>query len=410
MRRLLVFLPTLLACSSSTPPNSTPTDGGTTQADASSSANKISVSMELSVPPGEELHQCQLVRVPTDVDIDVVALSHEYSTGSHHFLAFTTDLSSIPPELSGQYDCVRGNEPIMQHARGIMYGAQSPKGEFPFPAGVGYRVKAGQILMLQAHYLNPSSAAIDAKASMSFTKASSPDQVNTQAGFLIHYDPFIYLPAQGKATSSVRCKVPEAVTLITAFTHYHQRGTGMRVYIDPSRASPSAAPFFETNDWEHPANFVGPKEVAAGSEFRVQCDYTNTDGKEVFQGPNAATSEMCVFAALYYPSRNHDFDSCTSLSVVGSGTETCQTLSTCVQACPAADAPAFTNGGVDVGPCWERCVAKGCDGATDALLPLVTCVSRQCETQCGGGGTGCTACALEKCGPEASACTAQACK
>jgi len=33
----------------------------------------------------------------------------------------------------------------------------------------------------------------------------------------------------------------------------------------------------------------------------VQCEYANPDVTEVFQGPNAATSEMCVFAAIYYP-------------------------------------------------------------------------------------------------------------
>jgi hypothetical protein len=97
--------------------------------------------MHLTVPPGSELHQCQLVALPSATDIEAIELSHQYTTGSHHFLLFGTDLASIPADLTGQYDCTRGDEPVMQHAAGILYGGQSPKGQVTFPAGVGLKVK-----------------------------------------------------------------------------------------------------------------------------------------------------------------------------------------------------------------------------------------------------------------------------
>jgi hypothetical protein len=193
------------------------------------------------------------------------------------------------------------------------------------------------------------------------------------------------------------------------FTHYHQRGKSMKVWNDPDATALAPAPFHETNDWEHPADFTGPKTLAKGSFVRFQCDYVNADPNEVFQGPNAATSEMCVYAGLYYPKLGGDFPFCQDLSVRGTGTDACLTQATCLQACPVEDIPQFTPGGVIVGPCWERCVAKGCKGATDTVLPLSQCVDKNCHADCAAGETQCTDCATSKCAAEFGACVSHAC-
>src|SRR5262249_51544791 len=133
----------------------------------------------------------------------------------------------------------------------------------------------------------------------------------------------------------------------------------------------------------------------------------NTEAVEVIQGPNAATSEMCVFASLYYPKQNREFDNCLNLSVEGTGTDACSALIPCVQACPGAEAPEYTNGGVNGGPWWEKCIAKGCPTATDRLLALFTCVSNLCHDECNAGS--CDACAASKCLSQLSACTGQMC-
>jgi hypothetical protein len=368
----------------------------------------VVVSMSLTVKAGEELHQCQFATLPTDTEIEVVSFSHKYTKGSHHFLVFATDLDAIPPDMTGQYDCVNGDEPIMEHTTGILYGGQSPSATFPMPAGVGFKMKAHQVVMLQAHYLNPTGKDIDAKVSAGFDAAPAA-QIRQHAGFMIFYDPFIFVPALGSSTSGIRCSVPSDINVITGFTHYHQRGTSMRVWVDPSMKQESATPFHETRDWEHPPDFHGPMAVSAGSAFRFECAYTNPDTVDVFQGPNAATSEMCVFAGLYYPQAQGDFDTCSDLSITGHGDKVCGDVLSCVQNCPSADAPQFTHGGVNVGPCWERCVASGCAGAVDTLLPVSFCVGDKCSAECGAGGDACTACATSKCLTEVSACLSHKC-
>jgi hypothetical protein len=406
MKKLACFACLLapLGCSSSSVPGNTP--GGDAGGDAAAFEHDLVVSMQLTVPAGNELHQCQLLALPNDTDVSVVGIAHKYTAGSHHFLVFATDLDTIPTDLEGQYDCTRGDESIMAHTRGILYAAQSPNGEGKFPPGVGFEVKAHQVLMLQTHYLNQTRRDLDAKASVGFDVAP-PGSTSIQAGFLVFYDPFIYLPPQGMASAGMRCGVPNDINFLAGSTHYHQRGQGMRVWLDSDPAMPTSAPLFETHDWEHAPNLIGPIPIAAGSSFRIQCDYVNPDVAEVFQGPNAATSEMCVFAGLYYPKVTRDFETCYDASFVGTGTHTCSEQLSCIQACPTGDAPQFSPGGVIVGPCWEKCIAMGCEGATDAVLALTTCVGNQCRTECEAGS--CNACALAKCGPEANACLGHAC-
>jgi NAD-dependent dihydropyrimidine dehydrogenase PreA subunit len=411
--QLLLVSALLVACSSHSDSPAPTADAGTPDADSAAEPdggpeNTLTMSIQLAVPPATELHRCQFVELPSDKDVEAVAMSHVYTAGSHHFLLFQTDLDAIPPDLAGQYDCVNGDEPIMLHTHGVLYGGQSPTGAVSLPPGVGLGLKAHQVLMMQAHYINTTSDVIDSTVSMTFTTGPA-DAIETQAGFLVFYDPFIDLPPQSPASSSIRCNVPEDVTIVMASTHYHQRGTSMSVWNDPAPSALATEPFYTTHDWQHAMNFVGPMNLAQGSVVRFRCDYLNTDTLEVFQGPNATTSEMCVFGAVYYPKRDDDFAYCDHLSVVGSSTDSCAALASCVQTCPGEDAPHRTPGGVNVGPCWERCVARGCDGAPDALLDLTACIGAMCQEECAAGGDACAACAAAKCTPAYLACAAQTC-
>jgi len=353
--------------------------------------------MALTVPPHQELHTCQLATLPNTGDVEAISFSHEYSPGSHHFLVIQTDLDAIPTDLAGQYDCTFGNEPIMRHARGVLYGAQTPIGHFPLPSGVGFRFKARQVVILQAHYLNGTDTPIEAVLHFGID-TGNPEDIHQQAGYMFFYDPFIYVPPGGVAASGISCNVPSDINIISASSHYHQRGTGMRVWMD-ERGIPADQPFYETHDWQHSLDFHGPFQVPAGSRLRFQCDYANTDTTAVFEGPNAKTSEMCVLGGLYYPKLSGSFDNCDSLSVVGAGTSTCSDLVDCEATCVDAN--------VDVNNCKEKCVVSGCPRAADLLLQLTACTQQQCHDECAA--QHCRECAMAKCQTEANACLTQAC-
>jgi len=376
-RALLASSVVLFACSSSSTSatNQAQTDGG-----GDAFVHDIVLSMSLTVPAGVELHQCQYVKIPTTTDVEVSTMAHQYTEGSHHFLVWDTNLTDIPAGMTGQYDCTNGDEPVYKPVTGIIYGAQVPTGSTIFPQGVGVKITAGHVVMLNTHFLNPSQKDIASTAKFGMDIAKSP--IATQAGFLLWYDQFIDLPAGAKASAGMRCAVPQDVTLLTGFSHYHQHGTGMTAYSDPSMTTPSTKPIYTSSNWEHPDEIAPGTVLKGGSAFRFICNYDNTSGTtEIIQGPNVKTSEMCAFFGLYYPKLDPNFEGCGTSSFVGTGTQSCSQEQACVSMCPASDAPQYSTGGAKIGACWQRCVAAACDGATDALLSgnAQTCAAQKCQ-------------------------------
>jgi hypothetical protein len=408
MRRALAFVSfiALSACSSSSS-NGTPpgTDAGMTD----TFTHDIVFTMETTVPASTEMHQCKYVQMPAGADSNIYRFAHEYTTGSHHFLLYLTDLMSIPSDMTGTYDCTTGAEPILSHSTGIIYGGQVPQGEWSFPSGVAATVKAGQVLVMNTHYLNTAGSALDATVKVGLDTIPAAD-VMQQGGFFIFYDPFIDLPAHAMGSSGIRCSIPADVTVVNAFSHYHFRGTDMKVFNDLAGQARATTPFYTTTNWEHPQNFSGPSTWKQGDTIRFQCDYDNTSATEIFQGPNAQTSEMCVLAGLYYPRQvSNGFENCAQESVSGFGTQACLATAQCVQACNEPP-PMQTATGANVGPCWQHCVAAACDGAVDTMLPLFGCAGSQCATECQSGASACISCASTKCSTELTACSAQACQ
>jgi hypothetical protein len=397
----LVSAVTLSACSSSSP------GPGSSSSTNDAFTHDIVFTMNMPVPASTEMHQCKYVQLPEGADVNIYRFAHEYTTGSHHFLLYLTDLTAIPSDMTGTYDCTTGAEPILAHATGIIYGGQVPTGIWSFPSGVAATVKAGQVLVMNTHYLNTSVAALDATVKVGLDTMLAAE-VKTQGGFFIFYDPFIDLPAHATASSGNGCHVGADVTVVNAFTHYHFRGMDMKVFDDPAGKPRSTVPFFETTNWEHPQDFDGPMTWKQGDKIRFQCDYDNMGATEVFQGPNAQTSEMCVFAGLYYPKQTSDFENCSKESVSGFGAQACVSVAQCIQACNEPP-PVRTATGANVGPCWQHCISSGCDGAVDTMLPLFSCAASQCATDCQGGASACLSCTSSKCGTELSACSAQAC-
>jgi hypothetical protein len=397
-----------VACSS-TPPSQAAlqADAGPTPPDAGFQHDVV-LTMKLPVPAQQELHQCQFVQIPGGADMNVTGFAHEFTPGSHHFLLYETTLTEIPPDMTGQYDCTEGNEPIMSHAKNIIYGSQVPSGAFAFPPGVAVTLPASSVLIINTHYLNLSPNDIDTTVQVGLDSTTA-DAVTTQGGFFIFYDPFIDIPASASASSGGRCPVPQDVTIMSAFTHYHYRGKDMKVWLDPGQGPKATSTFYATSDWEHPAPFVGPVTWAGSSSVRFQCDYVNPTTEETFQGPNAMTSEMCVFAGLYYPKQSEAFEHCDALSTMGFGTNACVSTASCLGACPSADAPVRTPTNVLVGPCWQHCVASACDGAVDTALPLLGCAGSQCATECAMGTATCTDCLSANCSDVFSACVSQTC-
>jgi hypothetical protein len=392
MRTPLLLLVCLVGCSSK-PAGPVPGD--------------IQYSLTVHVPAGGEMFQCQYVTTPMQQRY-LLAAAHHYTPGSHHMLLYRTDLSAIPAGQSAPQDCYEGGGgTIMSHVRGVLYGSQVPDDSYSLPDGIAMPLAPGEVLLLQAHYINATPKALDATVDVGLTTTSDKSKMKYAAGILFYYDVFIDVPPMAKATAGERCTLNHDITLLSVFPHYHARGYGYEAWVDKPGQAPSTAPFYTSTDWEHPTKWTGgPLALASGTSIRWRCEYQSQD-KEYFQGPSAVDNEMCMFTGLYYPAVDNTFDLCLdSFDQVGQGTATCADTTNCIAACPAVTAPpAGGDPRTEIPGCWQKCVVQSCPGASKPLVAELKCFA-QCQ---GCSGSACQQCVLSKCINELTACNSAAC-
>jgi hypothetical protein len=369
----------------------------------------VQFSLSVHLPPGAEQFQCQYVTAPATARY-MVAAAHHYTPGSHHMLLYRTDLSSIPAGQSGVQDCYEGaGGTIMSHVRGVVYGSQIPSDSYSLPDGIAMPLEAGEVLLLQAHYLNATQQAVDASVYVGLTTIGDASKVRYNAGNLFYYDLFIHVPPMAKATAGERCTLDHDITLLNAFAHYHARGYGYEAFVDETGGTPATMPFYTSSDWEHPAKYTGgPMPLKAGTSIRWSCEYQNDSASDFYQGPSAAKNEMCMFTGLYYPAVDNSFEECvTSFDRFGQGTATCSDTTSCIGACPAASASMGGNGQVVIPDCWQKCVVDSCPAVGKQLLDELKCFGGKCAT-CAAAGN-CQQCAIQNCASQIAACTAATC-
>lgn len=400
-KAILIFLALAGAASCS---SSSGSDGA-----AAATMSPIVFTMNAMVPANGELYQCQLVRLPsTPGDIFVGGGAYETSVGTHHLLLFRTSLTTPGPmPLDTPIDCFEGDG-VMKYERGYVSGGQLPKETADFPAGLALPFHGGDILLMQAHFLNagPRDVTSNVRVELHPVAAAS---VTSHVGTFRFYDPYIYVAPRSTATASMRCHLHDDVTLITAGSHMHKRGVEYKAFADKSGEPTATEPFYTTTDWQHPPYFKGPLTLPKGSDIRFECHYRNDSDSTFIQGLSAETNEMCMFSAFYAPAKDDDEDNCVTMDAHGTGAASCAQTSSCLELCPAGDRPDFSQGSAAVGPCWQQCIAVSCPNVTETLFPQLTCMNDKCKAECASAGAACTACAISQCKSEVDACQARSC-
>ena len=411
----LVTAASVAACSSASSSGASPDSGSAGDAGADTfNPNLVTASfhMEETVAGGQEIFKCQFVTLP-NVQAFMIKGQHDYTPGSHHLLLYTTDLTSIPAGQDMVQDCYEGTgsqNNVMSHARGVLYAGQVPMGGETLPAGIGLGTSPNQVLLFQVHYLNAQATSLDAKVNVELTLDTGNDIV-TKAGILFFYDPFIDVPAGSKAKASMRCLIPDDVTLIYASSHYHARADNYGAYIDPAVDQMGAAPFYTSTSWSSPPNQMMSMAIKGGSRLRFECDYDNSSGTaSYFQGPSAQTNEMCMFIGTYYPEMSQVADYCLSgPDMFGNGTAACGATLSCLEACGKVTLGSLGGGGVS--PCEQTCVVQSCPTASADLVPVLECMKNSCSSKCDGtSASACQSCLQSSCTSAASTCQAHTCQ
>ncbi|MFO0614988.1 MAG: hypothetical protein U0414_20530 [Polyangiaceae bacterium] len=375
-------------------------------------------SFKFTTAPGEETHWCQYTRLPDGGGKGVAITGFSWSwTNMHHWAMYKTT-ADLPADvkLDEPFDCFApGGMKYASPGSLILGGGE--KGTQTFPKGTGLTFKPGEVVIVQAHTVNASSAPLPVTLDVDVDTVP-PEEVPNPLGLIQFYDPYIVVPPHAAARAQMRCNIPKDMTVLFGSTHQHTRGTEVNVFLDPPSGARADQPFLTSKDWEHPA-VANTLELEAGSYVRTVCDYMG-DENEVIQGQNRDSSEMCMFIGYYYPIVSEDeterglFENCVQDSFpkgvgdeYGAGAVNCADSLTCIQSCPPGDAPNPTDGRIDVGACWQKCLVNSCASASEPLNALGYCVQTQCATECSGGD--CASCVVSKCKDSYVACQSNAC-
>lgn len=262
----------------------------------------------ITVQPGQEQFLCYYRTVPNTATVDIGKFQSWMTPGSsHHFIAFGLGGAS-----TGQLGFAFPTQPdgtLQSCAFGggtWMYATSLPGEiiEMKMPDGVGLPLASGTQIMLNMHFINPSSSPANPQVKLNVVYAQN---VIEHAAAMISFNRNINVPAAtsgspGKQTVSGTCQAPAGSKFFAITTHTHKRGVSTLVNLVRGGQTTNLA---DTTDWEHPdvALWDGPDFLTtmAGDSFSYSCSYVNNDTFAVTVGDTAATNEMCMAIGYYFP-------------------------------------------------------------------------------------------------------------
>jgi Copper type II ascorbate-dependent monooxygenase, C-terminal domain len=264
---------------------------------------EVEFNFDVHVPAGSELLRCMYAAFPTDHGVVAVAgAESHYTVGSHHMLAYRSSLIGVPDGQTGVWDCQDGA--WQRDERGSYYEAQQPDEHRELPDGIAHKFQPGEVLILQAHYINTTETDLEAHVQL---KLHTVDvrTVQQEAGTIYFNDENINIPPHARAGTTMTCPLGQDINLALLWSHMHQRGVHFVATTDDPGAAEALGTLYDGTDWSEPKERSYPNdesaELHAGSHITFSCEYQNDSDNTYVFGNSAATNEMCILHGMYWP-------------------------------------------------------------------------------------------------------------
>ncbi|MFO0749354.1 MAG: hypothetical protein U1F43_27360 [Myxococcota bacterium] len=254
--------------------------------------------------PTAETTKCVVKRLSNASDIVVTSIHTTLAPGSHHMIVYRSDETS---EKATPFDCTPFVETLGGTAAPLMI-TQVAEETLTFPPGVGIRLAAGQMVRIEAHYLNYFTEPITAHGDVEF-HTDGGAAVTDLADFLFYgTTTFVIAPHSQYTSPWLYLDVPNGAKVFAITGHTHKYGTNVEARIAAGKDAegtplyPGAAPFVWS---EAPVvKFDPPVQFDPGTGFKLRCTWDNTSGSYLYFG-EATTKEMCFIWAYYYPTSGY---------------------------------------------------------------------------------------------------------
>jgi hypothetical protein len=274
----------------------------------------IQFEMASTVPPGGETLMCIYAQMPTDRGVIAVpAAESVFTPGSHHLLAYRSDLTAIPDGQTGVvWPCTDGT--WMVHERGSYYEAQQPMSSRELPPGVAHRFQPGEVVIIQTHYLNPNTDPLDAHAQLTLHTVDVATVPN-EAGSIIFTNANISVPPGGKSRSTMICTLPTDIHPALLWSHMHKQGINFVATTDDQAAAATLGVLYTDTNWDEPNPrsypYDPPATLHANTHVTFSCDYANPNSYTLTFGQSAEKNEMCILHGMYWPRMSTSGEGCS---------------------------------------------------------------------------------------------------
>jgi hypothetical protein len=365
------------------------------------------LSLEVTVPAGAEGVWCKYVVMPPET-LEFQRIESRYTPISHHLIVYQTTLSAAALEQGTEvFDCDNLDR---FDVAGFHYGTQAPEDFIEYPPGVGKRSAPGEVILVQYHAVNTTSADAVAEARVNFWYATTP--IEKVADVLFFYDPVILLEPSAEAEARMHCELDSPLLLLNVLPHMHKRGVRFEATL--SGGALAEAQRIVTSDTYEPetTRFDPPLAIEAGQAIDFRCLYDNPTDVSIIEGSSASRNEMCVFAGVYYTTDGADVDVATRVCRTPdsgprlTGTSGCSQIEACILAAEQAHPQLSIEENVD----RERCFSAACSSSFSVWGALRTCRLTSCASECADVSSAeCDACVAELCSAQAAACDVAVC-
>jgi hypothetical protein len=242
---------------------------------------------------GQEGNWCQWVAGPAEADTDIMDITGEQLFPGHHAILFATPIGE--PAGTARL-CTREDLAEMK----LLGGVGGEGSSTMFPTGAAVRLKKGQSLMMNTHYLNTSDKKVMGRATLDVKLAEpSPDHVLASyfGGITLEFE----LMPQSESTVDVTCVLPRDIKLIDWSNHMHEFGA--KIHSEETHADGKVEDLQRDETWLYEWQFNPPRRqwpvdaphvLKAGDTLHIQCTWKNTSA-ETLTHPR----EMCAASGFF---------------------------------------------------------------------------------------------------------------
>jgi Copper type II ascorbate-dependent monooxygenase, C-terminal domain len=255
---------------------------------------------EVTVParmimPGEEITMCREVRLGNVTPMLVRSIHVSIPRGSHHVIVYRSRATDEQLDLTpcrGLSGIISGTAPL--------FIAQQPESGIDFPAGVGLSIGANQMIRLEEHFINTSSAPLMVGARVRFDLA--PTDGLTPADMMFWGTQSIRVAPRSMGSATYFRPALPGINVFGLTSHTHQFGVRSTIEV-ASSATGMGREVHRSETWEEPplTRFSPPLTFSGGEGLRLVCNYNNTSDRTLTFG-ESYYEEMCFLWAYYYPS------------------------------------------------------------------------------------------------------------